>query len=363
MGSPLQQLSWEQCLLAPERGREAEAYLKREAGSAPAWSRYFWSCPWFTKAMIRLAYDNGLLVRLDFETADLVALVVSQENSCRYCYAAARAMMRLLGMSEERMQVLEQRLALPDLDPRGAAAVKFARRMSRANPLATAADRESLRQAGFSAEEIRELAYVVASTAFMNRVSTIPALSPQSWERAPDQWFYRLLRPMVARSIKRWRRRGQPAPAASAGPGSFPDLLGVYQGSPIGPVLAGTFGDLWNSTILPRRSKALMLAVVAQGLGCSISRAEACAVLAADGWSEAKVADILSHLGGAELSADENALMSFARDTIWYEPAQIQRRARQLHERIGTARFVEALAVTSIGNAVCRLAAVMAGPP
>src|SRR5690349_4358852 len=259
MTSPLQQLTWEQCLLQPERLRDAEAYLKREVGSAPAWSRFFWSCPWFAKAMIRMAYDNGLLVALDFETADLVGLVVSQENSCRYCYAAARAMMRLLGMSEERMQALEQRLALPDLDPRGAAAVRFGRRMSRANPLATPADLEPLRAAGFSNDEIRELAYVVASTALMNRLSTIPALSPESWERAPDQWYNRLLRPLIARMVKGWRRRGAAAAPATSPEGSFPGLLRAYSGSPIAPVLAETFADLWNSPILPRRSKALML--------------------------------------------------------------------------------------------------------
>jgi AhpD family alkylhydroperoxidase len=359
MPSPLQQLTWEQCLLAPERSSEAEAYLKKETGSAPAWSRFFWSCPWFAKAMIRLTYDNGLLVALDFETADLVGLVVSQENSCRYCYAAARAMMRMLGMSEERMQALEQRLALPDLDPRGAAAVRFARRMSRANPLATPADLEPLRQAGYTPGEIRELAYVVASTAFMNRLSTIPALAPQSWERAPDRWFNRLLQPLMARIVKGWRRRGAAAPPAQAGAGSFPALMDAYRGSPIGPVLAETFRDLWGSTVLPRRSKALMLAVIGQGLECSLSRGEACAVLAAEGWPEGKVSDILSHLGGPDLGAEDTALLAFARDTLWYEPAQIQRRARTLHAQIGTAKFVEALAVASIGNAVCRLAAVM----
>ncbi len=359
MASPLQQLIWEQCFLTADRNADAEAYLKREVGTAPAWSRFFWSCPWFAKAMIRMAYDNGLLVALEFETADLVGLVVSQENSCRYCYAAARAMMRLLGMSEDRMQALEQRLALPDLDPRGAAAVRFARRMSRANPLATPADLEPLRQAGFSGEEIREIAYAVASTAFMNRLSTIPALSPETWERAPDRWFNRLLRPLVSRMVKGWRRRGAAAPPARSEPGSFPGLLDAYRGSPIAPVLAETFRDLWSSAILPRRSKALMLAVIGQGLGCSISRGEACAVLAAEGWSEARVSAVLSHLGSPDLGADENALLSFARDTLWYEPAQIQRRARQLREQIGTAKFVEALAVASIGNAVSRLAAVM----
>lgn len=362
MASPLRQLDWERCLLVPVQDREVAAYLKREAGNAPAWSRYFWGCPWLAKAMIRLAHDNGLLVELDFETADLVTLVVSQENSCRYCYAAARAMIRLLGVSEERMQALEQRLAQADLDARAAAAVSFARRMTRANPLATRADAAALGRAGFSDGEIREIAFVVASTMFMNCLSTIPALPPQPWERAPDQWRYRLLRPVIAVFVRRWQRRGRPAPPAQADPGSFPALAQAYAGSPIGPRIAETFRDLWAATFLPRRTKALMLAVIGQGLGCRVSRAEADAVLQAEGWDPAAVSTIVGHLGGGDLDHDENLLLAFARDTLWYDPVRIQRRARDLQERIGRPRFMEALAVVAVGNAVCRLAAVTAPP-
>jgi AhpD family alkylhydroperoxidase len=135
MASPLLDVSWDQCLLEPAPDRQAEAALRRETGTAPSWIRYFLSCPWLPRAAIRLRIDNGLLVDVDFPTVDLIALVVSQENSCRYCYAVTRMALRVLGMSEERMQQLEQRLASGELEPKTAAVVNFGRRMTRATPL------------------------------------------------------------------------------------------------------------------------------------------------------------------------------------------------------------------------------------
>jgi len=100
MASPLLDVSWDQCLLEPAPDLQAEAALRRETGSAPGWIRYFLSCPWLPRAAIRLGIDNKLLVDLDFPTVDLIGLVVSQENSCRYCYAVTRMALRALGMSE-----------------------------------------------------------------------------------------------------------------------------------------------------------------------------------------------------------------------------------------------------------------------
>jgi alkylhydroperoxidase family enzyme len=361
MPSPLLQVSWDNCLLEPAPDRQAEAALRRETGAAPGWARYYLQCPWLPRAVIRLSTENALLMHLDFPTTDLVAMVVSQEHSCRYCYAITRMHMRIFGMSEERMQQLEQRLASGDMDPKVAAAIRFSRRMARCSPLVAQQDIEALRDAGFGDAEIRELAFVVAGIAFLNRLSTIPALPPYAWEQLPDRWFMRLFRPLVARTMGGGRKRGQAISFARAPEGPFAGLLLQFEGSPIGPALASALDDLWASPNLSRRCKALMFAVVGHGLGCQDPSDGMAGILEAEGLAPDEAQRILAHLGGPGVSADEAALLSFARDTIWYEPIQIQRRARELRDRLSTAQFVEALGVVSLANALCRLRAALPG--
>jgi alkylhydroperoxidase family enzyme len=363
MGSPLVQVGWDKCVLEPAPDRRAEAALRRETGAAPAWIRYYLSCAWLSKAAVRLGPDNKLLVHLDFPTVDLLGLVVSQEHSCRYCYAVTRMQLRILGMSEERMQQLEQRLAGGDLEPKAAAVVRFARRMARSIPLVTQQEIDALRATGFDDAQMREIAYVVASVAFFNRISTIPALPPYLWEQLADRWFMRILRPVVARTMRGWRKRGEPACFARSPEGPFAALLLQFEGSPIGPVLASTLEDVWTSRILSRRCKALMFAVVGRGLGCSASADEMARMLKAEGLPPADAQRIIAHLGGPGLGPDETALLRFARDTIWYEPIEIQRRARELRNRLSVAQFVEALGVASLANALCRLRAALPGRP
>lgn len=48
--------------------------------------------------------------------------------------------------------------------------------------------------------------------------------------------------------------------------------------------------------------------------------------------------------------------MHFARETTWYQPASIQRRAREVHEQLGPAAFLELVGITSLANAIARLA-------
>ena len=119
MASPLLNVSWDHCLLEPAPDRQAEAALRRETGSVPGWIRYFLSCPWLPRAAVQLSVYNKLLLHLDFPTLDLLELVVSRENACRYCYSMTRLQLRMLGMSEPRMQELEQRLARGDVATSG----------------------------------------------------------------------------------------------------------------------------------------------------------------------------------------------------------------------------------------------------
>lgn len=356
MNTTLIQTEWEPCLLEPARDRAVEALARRAHGMLPPNVPYLAHAPWVASAAVRLNPDHGLLVHVDFALADLVSMVVSQENSCRFCFAVSRWLLRVQGFSEARIAELQAQLAQGAVEPRTAAAVAFARRMSRSQPLVEPADRRRLLEAGFSAEGVREIAYIIAFTAFANRVTTIPAIPPYALERLPERWSFGLLRPLMARMVNAHRRRGQPAPPAPARDAFHGALLRAYEGSPIAPVLAGALDELWASPVLTRRCKALLFAVVATGLGCGRSLDEGRAVLRAEGLDDAAIDHALTHLNGPDLEPVENLLLPFARDTIWYQPASVQRRAAALRGRLSPAELVEAIGVLSLANALCRLA-------
>jgi hypothetical protein len=57
-------------------------------------------------------------------------------------------------------------------------------------------------------------------------------------------------------------------------------------------------------------------------------------------------------------------LVAFARETIWYEPAVLQRRARALREQLDNdEQFLEAVGVVAIANGLCRMAATVVDEP
>src|SRR5215469_1817886 len=145
MASALEHVAWEACLIDPRPDRALESYARRRIGIPYPPIRYFASVPWLARALIDLHPEYGLLMHLDQHIADVLALVVSQENSCRFCYAGVRLMLWVRGMSNARIQRVEQDLTRADLAPRMAAAIAFGRSQSRAGPAGARAARESLR--------------------------------------------------------------------------------------------------------------------------------------------------------------------------------------------------------------------------
>jgi AhpD family alkylhydroperoxidase len=360
--SPLADTEWESCLLEPASDPELTAYLQRELGRVPRPARYLTSCPWVVRSFAGIS-QYRVLAHLDIHLVDLIGLVVSQDNSCRFCFAMQRALLRMQGFPERRIRALEGDLFAAELDEKERAALDFARRFSRAHPLASARDLEPLRRAGWSEPAMREIAFSAAAMVYYNRVSTLPAIPPYDIEALPDRWWARLLAPLVApvirRRIRRMRRRGPPERLATeARVGPYEQLVAAFDGLPAAGVLRNVLDEAFAAPGLPRRTKALVFAVVARGLGCSISEAEAARMLAADGLAPAERDEILAHLSSPQLDATEAALLPLARDTIRYRPVQIQRRSRVLLEGIGVAPFVEFVGLTGLANAVCRLIAV-----
>jgi alkylhydroperoxidase family enzyme len=116
---------------------------------------------------------------------------------------------------------------------------------------------------------------------------------------------------------------------------------------------------MWNSPLLPKRTKALVIAVVARALGCPMLEKELTELLVTEGLKSEQIAEVLAHLTSSALDPVERIAIPFARETVWYEPAQIQRRGREVMKELSREQFVELVAVASIANMVCRLGIVV----
>jgi alkylhydroperoxidase family enzyme len=362
MNGVLQQVEWESCLVEPFPDPALQSYVRRKWGIPNPTITYFASVPWLARAVIDLHPEYGLLMHLDQAVADLVVLVVSQENSCRFCYAAVRGLLWAQGMSWARIQRMEQDLTLADLPPRTLAAVAFGRNQSRLGPAGARAARETLGRAGLGVDEMKEIAFTAALTDFNNRVYTIPAIPAYPIESMPDRLYVRLLRPLLGLIVKRHRYRGQPTVLDPAPAYAYGRLVETYAGSPIGAILARTLVEMWASPHLTRRCKLLMIAVIARGLGCEVCAPEVSEALRREGLKESTLAQVLTHLDAPELDDIERLLVPFARETIWYEPAPLQRRARMLRDRLSGLQFLEAIGVASLANGLCRMGATVMDP-
>lgn len=359
MTTVLERVAWEPSLIEPSPDRTLEAYARRKQGMPNPLVRYFAAVPWLARALVDLHPEYGLLMHLEQRVADLVSLVVSQENSCRFCYAAVRVMLWSQGMSLARIQHVEHDLTRADLPPRTVAALTFARSQSRSGPAAAREAREAIRRAGFSADEMKEIAFVVGITDFANRATTITAVPVRQFERMPERLHMRLLRPLVGRLMRARHARGRPTPLERVPSYPYVALVKAYAGSPIAPALGRTLEEMWASPLLTRRCKLLMLAVIARGLGCDVCSLEVGETLKAEGLTPATVGQVLTHLDAPELDAVERLLVAFARETIWYEPAPMQRRARALREHLSSAQVLEAIGVAAVANGLCRMGAMV----
>jgi AhpD family alkylhydroperoxidase len=360
MASALEHVAWETCLIDPHPDRALDSYARRKMGILHPSIRYFAPVPWLARALVDWHPEYGLLIHLDQSVADLLILVVSQQNSCRFCYAAQRALLRGQGMSETRIRRVEQEMSA-GLAPRTAAAIAFGRSQSRVGPAGAREARQALRRAGVEDDEMREIAFTVALTDFANRAHTIPAIPARPMERIPDQLHMRLLRPLINRLLQRHRFRGQAVPLESAPSPPYARLIEAYAGSPIAPVLGSTIEGMWASSHLTRRCKLLIFAVIARGLGCEVCALEIGTALEREGLTGPTLGQVLTHLDAPELDDIERLLVGFARETIWFEPAALQRRARALRDRLSVPQLLEAIGVTSLANGLCRMGAMVMG--
>ena len=353
----LAEVDWEECFLPPTRDPEFERELRAmNGGLLPPGTPYFLHCPWLARAALHFDWLKGRLAHLPLDFGEQIAVVVSQDNSCRYCFAAHRLLLRFAGVPEPRIRRLEQDLLTADLRPAERAGLEFARRVSRAGPVVGPEEVEALRQVGWDDASIREIALVAGFMLCANRYATLAALPPQRVEEMPERWYVRAVLPLAGRFARRRWRRGGPeflSPERRVGP--FADAVNAFDGLPLARGLRQVLDEAWASPLLPQRAKALVFAVVARGLGAPATEREAARLAEAGGLPPDQLEPALAHLAAPGLDPVEALLAPFARETLWYQPAPLQRRGRVLSERLGPGPFLEAVGVAALANMVCRL--------
>ncbi len=356
MSLALRNVEWDVCVLEPRHDRALESYVRRELGTVPSCVPYFTVSPWVVRSMTALSYFGAPLLHIDYVLADLIGLVVSQDNSCRYCYGAQRMLMRVHGLPEKRIREIEQDFLEAEIDPRTKAALDFARRISRAAPLVSASDLSTMRAAGWSVEAIREIAFQAVYNVYMNRLMTVPAIPVASVERLAERralkWIAPVIRVLMRRRWNRARRTPLP-PDRHGGPWEY--LVRALADLPCGRELRTVLDEAWDSPLLSKRAKALVFAVVARGIDCPLAEREATRLLVETGVTPEQIEPILMHLGSLDLDPLERALVPFARRTIRGRPIQLQQRARELLEHLQPEQIVEAIGLSALANAVSRL--------
>jgi alkylhydroperoxidase family enzyme len=359
MPDPVATIAWDECLV-PRGTPPADLVrtVRRHHGWVPDWVGRLAPLPWLVEVLTEMA--SMPIAYLPVRTYTVVALVVSRDNSCRYCYGQQRALMRVLGYGLDVIERLE-RDQLVETDQARAAALEFARRVSRASTRPTAADRAALaRAAGLSPATVAELAFAAASTVFANRVSMLLALPPDRLQRPLYQLVGRLLRPVIARSGGKKRRRPAPLPMPNRGLGAA--VVGALGDSPAAGTLRRAIDHALASPVLPRRTKLLMIAVVARALGCALGERDATAALGSEGLAADDVATTLTHLGSPSLDRREAALLPFARATVRCQPPAIQRETRALADALDLSvpELLEVVGVAGLANTLCRASVIVA---
>lgn len=352
-------IAWEPPFLEPHVDEALEAALRRDhGGTLPPGTRQVSHAPWLARAPVLFDWFGGRLMHIEPRLAETLALVVSQDNSCRYCFAAHRVLMRFSGVSERAIRRLEHDLLTNELPEPEQRAIAFARRLSRSTPPVTGTDLERLRDAGWTDGAVREMALAVAAMIALNRYSTFLALDPVPYEALPDRWYAKLLRPAFGAYLRLHTRRGRAAPFDERERGApFARVINGFDGLPLGRSLRTIIDEAWAFDGVSREAKALMVAVVAHVLGEEAVRADARVLAFGEGTSPATFDAVLAHLDAAGLDPHTRIAVAFARDSVFYEPAPIQRRTRALAAELPTPVLIDLVGFASFANVIARLGA------
>ena len=109
---------------------------------------------------------------------EMIAVVVSSQNHCFYCLTAHGSAVRQYSGDPALGELMVMNYRAADLSERHVAMLDFAVKLTRNTDEIVEADRQALRDAGFSEKEIWDIANVAAFYNMTNRVASAVDMQP-----------------------------------------------------------------------------------------------------------------------------------------------------------------------------------------
>jgi uncharacterized peroxidase-related enzyme len=129
----------------------------------------------FTEMYNDLMLGDSGLSKLERE---MIAVAVSSVNHCYYCLTAHGAAVRQLSGDPKLGEQMAMNYRAAELSPRRKAMLDFAVKLTERPDLIEEADRQGLREAGFSDRDIWDIASVAAFFNMSNRVAAAVDMRP-----------------------------------------------------------------------------------------------------------------------------------------------------------------------------------------
>ncbi|WP_282608412.1 peroxidase-related enzyme [Pelagibius sp. Alg239-R121] len=109
---------------------------------------------------------------------EMIAVVISAQNSCWYCQVAHGAAVRVLSDKPELGEALVMNYRMADLTPRERAILDFSLKMTLSSGAIEEADRQHLRNAGLSDPDIWDVAAIASFFNMSNRLASAVGMVP-----------------------------------------------------------------------------------------------------------------------------------------------------------------------------------------
>ncbi|MDQ2991786.1 MAG: peroxidase-related enzyme [Candidatus Eremiobacteraeota bacterium] len=109
---------------------------------------------------------------------EAIVVAVSAENRCQYCMTAHGAALRILGKDEKLAEQIANNWRTADLTPRWHAMLAFASRVNEPGFAASDEEIAAARTAGFSDDDVWDIAAIAGFFGFSNRMAGLMDMRP-----------------------------------------------------------------------------------------------------------------------------------------------------------------------------------------